>query len=205
MHQYERLMDWLYLTSDPTIAQGQVVLSEHVARYPRVHKHHAQMSSLRCLGDVTNKDMSVRDTETTIVKQQSIRTATHTALPVKTRPGCHVNSPSWNKTEPWTKCKNWTEQALTFVKFSFVIPKKACKQGIHPGFKTQGIRHQKSKTGVPVVPRKDMCPPKFFFKKFPTFCVFQHGYKESNIFKTKTLADKMHLPKAVVLCFWILF
>ena len=32
--------------------------------------------------------------------------------------------------------------------------KEARKQGIHPGYKTQGTRHQKSKTGILVVPQK---------------------------------------------------
>ena len=32
--------------------------------------------------------------------------------------------------------------------------KIACKWGIHPGFKTQGRRHQKSRTGVSVAPQK---------------------------------------------------
>ena len=32
----------------------------------------------------------------------------------------------------------------------------------HSGFKTQRRQHQKSKTGVPVVPQKDLCPPKLF-------------------------------------------
>ena len=31
---------------------------------------------------------------------------------------------------------------------------KVCKRGIHPGFETQGRRHQKSKTGVSVVQQK---------------------------------------------------
>ena len=43
-----------------TIVQGQVVLSRHVSRYPVVRRQHAQMSSLRCLGDVTNKVASDR-------------------------------------------------------------------------------------------------------------------------------------------------
>ena len=41
--------------------------------------------------------------------------------------------------------------------------KKACKQGIHPGFETQGRRHQKSKTGVSVAPRKGLMSSKNFF------------------------------------------
>ena len=43
---------------------------------------------------------------------------------------------------------------------------KAHKRGIHPGFETQGRHHQKSKTGMSVVPRKGlMSSKKFFFKK----------------------------------------
>ena len=30
----------------------------------------------------------------------------------------------------------------------------------HSGFETKGRRHQKSKRGVSVAPRKDSCPPK---------------------------------------------
>ena len=33
---------------------------------------------------------------------------------------------------------------------------KTCKQGIHPGFETQGRRHRKSKTGVSVVSQKGL-------------------------------------------------
>ena len=40
---------------------------------------------------------------------------------------------------------------------------KACKQGIHPGFKTQGRRHQKSKTGVWVTPQKGLMSSKLLF------------------------------------------
>ena len=35
--------------------------------------------------------------------------------------------------------------------------KRESTQGIHPGFETQGRRHQKSKTGVSVAPRKGLC------------------------------------------------
>ena len=37
--------------------------------------------------------------------------------------------------------------------------------GIHPGFETQGRRHQKSKTGVSVAPQKGLVSYKFFLKK----------------------------------------
>ena len=39
---------------------------------------------------------------------------------------------------------------------------KACKRGIHPGFETQGRRHQKSKTGVPMGPQSTL----LYFKNF---------------------------------------
>ena len=42
---------------------------------------------------------------------------------------------------------------------------KACKQGIHPGFETQGRRYQKSKTGVSVAPQKGLMSFKIFFLK----------------------------------------
>ena len=35
-------------------------------------------------------------------------------------------------------------------------------KGIYPGFDTQGRHHQKSKTGVSVAHKKNLCPPKFF-------------------------------------------
>ena len=35
----------------------------------------------------------------------------------------------------------------------------------HSGFETQRRRHQKSKIGVPVAPKMDMCPPKTLKKK----------------------------------------
>ena len=34
--------------------------------------------------------------------------------------------------------------------------RKYASKGIHPGFKTQGRRHQKSKTGVSVIPQKGL-------------------------------------------------
>ena len=37
---------------------------------------------------------------------------------------------------------------------------KTCKQGIHPGFETQGGRHQKFKTGVLVAPQKGLMSSK---------------------------------------------
>ena len=43
---------------------------------------------------------------------------------------------------------------------------KAHKQGIHPGFETQGRRHQKSKTGVSVASRKGQMSSKNFLKNF---------------------------------------
>ena len=46
------------------------------------------------------------------------------------------------------------------------VGNKAHKQGIHPGFETQGRHHQKSKTGVSVAPQKGTCFLQNFFKKF---------------------------------------
>ena len=40
------------------------------------------------------------------------------------------------------------------------LNKKACKREIHPGFETQGRRHQKSKTGVSVAPQKGLMSSK---------------------------------------------
>ena len=37
--------------------------------------------------------------------------------------------------------------------------------GCHSGFETQRKRHQKSKTGVSVTPKMDMCPKNFLKKR----------------------------------------
>ena len=37
-------------------------------------------------------------------------------------------------------------------------------KGIHPGFKTLGKHHQKSKTGVSVAPQKGLMPSKIYKK-----------------------------------------
>ena len=42
---------------------------------------------------------------------------------------------------------------------------KARKRGIHPGFETQGRRHQKSLTGVSVAPQKGLMSSKNLLKK----------------------------------------
>ena len=42
---------------------------------------------------------------------------------------------------------------------------KTHKQGIHPGFETQGRHHQKFKTGVSVAPQKELVSSKKFKKK----------------------------------------
>ena len=42
---------------------------------------------------------------------------------------------------------------------------KHASKGIHSGFETQGRHHQKSKTGVSVVPEKGLMSSKYFFKK----------------------------------------
>ena len=81
----------------------------------------------------------------------------------------------------WHICKyvDWKDSAamLTSTLLASVAPEvnlrnplctgeEACKWGIHPGFETQGRHHQRSKTGVPVAPRKGlMYPPKKCFKK----------------------------------------
>ena len=43
---------------------------------------------------------------------------------------------------------------------------KARKQGVHPGFETQGRNHQNSKTGVSAVPQKGLVSSKKFLKKW---------------------------------------
>ena len=56
---------------------------------------------------------------------------------------------------------------------------KTSKQGIHPGFETQGRHCQKSKTGVSVAPRKGLTSSKNFKKKEIAvwlFCESSTGY-----------------------------
>ena len=45
------------------------------------------------------------------------------------------------------------------------MPLSSMNKAAHTGFETQRIHHQKSKTGISVVPQKDLCPPKKIFKK----------------------------------------
>ena len=45
------------------------------------------------------------------------------------------------------------------------IGEEAHKRGIHPGFETQGRRHQKYKTRVSVTPQKGLMSSKNFKKK----------------------------------------
>ena len=45
---------------------------------------------------------------------------------------------------------------------------KGQKQSIHPGFKTHGRSHHKSKTGISVSPQKGFVSSKIFFKKKPS-------------------------------------
>ena len=41
-------------------------------------------------------------------------------------------------------------------------PPPSMNKAVHSGFEMQKRHHQKSKTGVSVTPRKDLCSPKFF-------------------------------------------
>ena len=45
------------------------------------------------------------------------------------------------------------------------VTEEACKRGIHPGFETQGRRHQKSNAEVLVAPQKRTCVLQNFFEK----------------------------------------
>ena len=45
------------------------------------------------------------------------------------------------------------------------MPLQSSNKAAHSGFETQRRCHQKSKTGVPVAPKMDMCPTNFFLKK----------------------------------------
>ena len=51
--------------------------------------------------------------------------------------------------------------------------KKACKR-VHPGFETQGRRHQKSETGVPVAPQKGHVSSKIKKKKKKKESIWAH-------------------------------
>ena len=70
----------------------------------------------------------------------------------------------------------WPAAMLTSIQSAGVAPEvnlrnswhagnKACKRGIHSGFKTQGRHHQKSKTGVSVAPQKGLMFSKIEKKK----------------------------------------
>ena len=47
-------------------------------------------------------------------------------------------------------------------KVNFAQAIKYASEGIHPGFETQGRRHQKSKPGVSVAHKNNWCPLIFF-------------------------------------------
>ena len=50
--------------------------------------------------------------------------------------------------------------------------RKHTSEGIHPGFETQGRRHKKSKTGVSVAQKKDLCPTKILKKLLSSAMLF---------------------------------
>ena len=52
----------------------------------------------------------------------------------------------------------------------------------HSGFETQRRHHQKSKTGVPVAPKMDMCPPNTLKKKFKKRFIFNCSNLENLLF-----------------------
>ena len=49
----------------------------------------------------------------------------------------------------------------------FYVGHKACKQGVHPDFETQGRCHQKSKTGVSVAIQKVFLKKRYFVSVSP--------------------------------------
>ena len=57
-----------------------------------------------------------------------------------------------------------TKQLLLLFVFG-IFTLRVRLQGIHPGFETQGKRHQKSKTGVSVVPKKGLYVLETFIKR----------------------------------------
>ena len=85
-----------------------------------------------------------------------------------------TGSPSWGVPDggppsglDWcTPCQEGWGYPLPVDRQTFPsINKKACKREIHPGFETQGRRHQKSETGVSVAPKKGLVSYKNFKKK----------------------------------------
>ena len=59
----------------------------------------------------------------------------------------------------------------------FCAGNEAHKEGIHPGFETQGIRHLKSKTGVSVASQKGLMSSKNFKKSLASCSQFVEGDK----------------------------
>ena len=62
------------------------------------------------------------------------------------------------------------------------MPLPSANKAAHSGFETQRKHHQKSKTGVSVAPKMDMCPTKILKK---SVCMFRYlflGYHLEYIF-----------------------
>ena len=61
---------------------------------------------------------------------------------------------SWHPTSP--TCRSAGVAPEVNLTHPLWAAEEACKQEIHTGFETQGIPHQKSKTGVSVAPQKEL-------------------------------------------------
>ena len=76
------------------------------------------------------------------------------------------------------------------VSLRITTGEKAHKQGIHPGFETQGRCHEKSKTEVSVYPHKGLMSSKFFLK----YCrdgINVHNFKIVNPLQQKVALSAM--------------
>ena len=69
--------------------------------------------------------------------------------------------------QDWLRAKRLASVApeVDFREHTLRLPPQKANKAAHSGFETQRRRHQKSKTGVPVAPKMDMCPPKTLKKK----------------------------------------
>ena len=78
---------------------------------------------------------------------------------------------------------------------------KACKSGIHSGFKTQGRHHQNSKTGVSVATQKGLMSSKKFLKKkklkasTSSQSIVKEDQRDQMQGKTSNLSEDRSTPK----------
>ena len=75
------------------------------------------------------------------------------------------------------------------------VDMEACKRGIHSDFETQGRRHQKSKTGVSVVPEKGLMSSQLVFTVRKRSCrkvMFSHLSVSHSAHKGACMAMGVH-------------